>query len=77
MQEICSVDVVEDSFQGRTYDEDGVDERDCDPLGHLSQKGMHFINVNARSLLPKLDEIGHLAITSKAAVIAFFFNGDT
>ena len=31
---------------------------------------MHFIHVNARSLLPKLDEIGHLATTSKAAVIA-------
>ena len=31
---------------------------------------MHFIQVNARSLLPKLDEIGHLATTSKAAVIA-------
>ena len=31
---------------------------------------MHFIQVNARSLLPKLDEIGHLTATSKAAVIA-------
>lgn len=47
-----------------------MDERDCDPLGPLSRKRLHFSHVNARSLLPKLDEIGHLVITSKAAVIA-------
>ena len=41
-----------------------------DSLGLLRWKRMHFIHVNARGLLPKLDEIGHLATTSKAAVIA-------
>ena len=47
-----------------------MDGRDYDSLSLLNWKGMHFIHVNASSLLPKLDEIGHLASTSKAAVIA-------
>lgn len=68
--EMCSADVFHDTNEARTYDEDSMDGRDCDSLGLLNRKGMHFIHVNARSLLPKLDEIGHLVTTSKAAVIA-------
>ena len=33
-------------------------------------KGMHFIHVNARSILPKMSELRIMAKESKAAVIA-------
>ncbi|XP_051950049.1 uncharacterized protein LOC127620831 [Xyrauchen texanus] len=46
-----------------------VDARnDCEAV--FSRKGLHFIHINARSLLPKLEEVSQLASTSKAAVIA-------
>ena len=67
---MCSADVFDDSNQVRTHDVDSMNGRDYDSLCLLRWKGMHFIHVNAMSLLPKLDEIGHLATTSKAAVIA-------
>jgi hypothetical protein len=35
-------------------------------------KGMHFIHVNARSILPKMSELRIMAKKSKAAVIAMF-----
>jgi hypothetical protein len=38
------------------------------PLRNL--KGMHFIHVNARSILPKMSELRIMAKESKAAVIA-------
>ena len=33
-------------------------------------KGMHFIHVNARSILPKMSELRIMAKESKAAVVA-------
>lgn len=35
----------------------------------LSAKGLNFVHVNARSLLPKLDELRDLASKTKLAVI--------
>ncbi|XP_029921602.1 uncharacterized protein LOC115369174 [Myripristis murdjan] len=70
VREMCSADVLDDTVGLKVYDKDTVDGRDYDSLGLLNQKGLHFIHVNARSLLPKKDEIEHFASTSKAAVIA-------
>ncbi len=69
VREMCSADVFDGSTEVRTFNKDSMEGGD-DPLCLLNQKGMHFILVNARSLLPKLDEIEHLAATSKAVVIA-------
>ena len=33
-------------------------------------RGLHFIHINARSFLPKLEEIKLFVVTSKTAVIA-------
>lgn len=41
---------------------------DCESV--FKQKGLHFIHINAKSLLPKMEEVGHLVLTSKAAMIA-------
>ena len=35
----------------------------------FDQKGMHFLHVNARSILPKIDEIRHLAKKTNCAVL--------
>ena len=40
-----------------------------DELHHFSKKGLHFIHLNIRSLLPKLDELILLATKTNAAVI--------
>lgn len=41
---------------------------DCESV--FKQKGLHFIHINAKSLLPKMEEVGHLVLTSKAGMIA-------
>ena len=40
-----------------------------DEFQHFSKKGLHFIYLNIRSLLPKLDELILLATKTNAAVI--------
>ena len=40
-----------------------------DDFQHFSKKGLHFIHLNIRSLLPKLDELILLATKTNAAVI--------
>jgi hypothetical protein len=35
----------------------------------FKKKGMHFLHINARSILPKMDEVRHLAQESKAVTI--------
>lgn len=54
--EMCSADVPDDSIQGRIYDEDCMDERDCDPLGPLSRKGMHFITITSEAAVIAVSE---------------------
>ena len=36
----------------------------------FQQKGMHFVHLNARSLLPKISELRHFAVKTKPAIIA-------
>ena len=35
----------------------------------FKKKGLHFLHLNARSLLPKIDQVKHLATSTQAAVI--------
>ena len=46
---------------------DGIDE--SDEFNCFLRKGLHFLHLNDRSLLPKLDELNVLASKTKAAVI--------
>ena len=36
---------------------------------HFKKRGLHFIHLNINSLLPKIDELRHIAKTSKVSVI--------
>ena len=46
-----------------------LDDRSTDVYKCFKKRGLHFIHLNVRSLLPKLDELHIIAIKSKAAVI--------
>jgi hypothetical protein len=52
-----------DAFQLPTESSD--DQYQC-----FSKKGMHYLHLNARSLLPKISELRHIANRTKAAVIS-------
>jgi len=43
---------------------------DEDNFQCFRNKGLHFIHLNARSLLPKISEIRHFALKTKAALIS-------
>lgn len=43
---------------------------DSDYFQCFQNKGLHFIHLNARSLLPKITEIRHIALKTKAVVIS-------
>ena len=47
---------------------DGIDN-ESDQFNCFLRKGLHFLHLNARSLLPKLDELNVLVTKTKAAVI--------
>ena len=39
------------------------------PIGLLQQKGLHFVGINTRSLLPKIDELRLFAHSNKSSII--------
>ena len=59
----CQLHILSDSyFSSRSNYDDNEFER-------FQTKGLHFLHINTHSLLPKLDELRHIAIKSKASVI--------
>ena len=61
---VCQLPILSDSyFSSRSNDDDDNE------FERLHSKGLHFLLINTRSLLPKLDELRHIAIKSKASVI--------
>ena len=44
-------------------------DADRDSFSHFQRKGLHFLHLNARSLLPKIEELKLIAKKSRAAVI--------
>ena len=46
-----------------------VDEQSSDVYDVFKKKGLHFLHLNARSLLPKIYQVKHLATSTQAAVI--------
>ena len=46
-----------------------VDEQSPDFYDVFKKRGPHFLHLNARSLLPKIDQVKHLATLTQAAVI--------
>ena len=60
----CQLPILSDSyFSSRSNDDDDNE------FERFHTKGLHFLHINTRSLLPKLDELRHIAIKSKASVI--------
>lgn len=45
------------------------DSEECDMFKCFTAKGLHFIHINAQSLLPKIDEVNLLSIKTNASVI--------
>ena len=46
-----------------------VDEQSSDFHNVFKKKGLHFLHLNARNLIPKIDQVKHLATSTQAAVI--------
>ncbi|CAC5409885.1 unnamed protein product [Mytilus coruscus] len=61
----CQLPNFSDSFF-EDDDQNQYDDNNCEP----ESKGMHFIHLNARSLLTKIPELQTIAFKTKAAVIS-------
>ena len=57
-------------FTSENEDHQTTNTLDDEHLQCFKSKGLHFIHLNARSLLPKISELRLLAAKTKAAVIA-------
>ena len=55
-------------YEGRSSD--GIDHVSLDEFNYFLWKGLYFIHLSARCLLPKLDELFVLASKTNAAVIS-------
>ena len=62
---------AEDSDSATVYDAKTIaDKMGANLPTFIGKKGLHFLHINIRSLIPKLPELRHLVYETKAAVIA-------
>ena len=70
VMEMCSPDILDYKQEDISFGEEDSVIPEETSLDFLNQRGLHFIHLNARSLLPKMDEIRQFTARTKAAVIA-------
>ena len=64
------IEIDEPNSHEYFYNESGNTIKDPDLFHFSKQRGLHFIHLNARSLLPKISELKIIACKTKAAVIS-------
>lgn len=70
LKEMCYTDVFKNTNELRSCYEDCKAGSVCNSDGVLNQKGLHFKHVKARSVLPRLDEVGSLCPCLRLIVVS-------